>query len=538
VPHQDDRRVPLARWTALVGALVLLNLALAFENVWPTLGIRLGWRLSLDALLLVLVLAVTAGRGWTTPPRSRRLLAVAVVVLIVGHYVETTTRSLYGRSVNLYWDLKLMPDVGSMFAYVAQPAVLAAFIAGLVVVPALLYLPARWVAGVLLEACARPAPRRFLLVVSLAGLAAGTARLAQAGADPPGEVARPVTLAIARTVVEFVREASGLTHQPLPPAPNLANDLSRVQGADVVLLFVESYGVTSWQRPEFRQALAPLRADLTRAIAETGRAVVTGVVESTTFGGESWLAHISLLSGTEVRNPDVNMRLMTERRDTMVTTFANAGYRTVAVMPGLKVPWPEGRFYGFHDIFGAADLDYQGPPFSWWDVTDQFVIARMDERVLTPANRPPAFVFLPTISTHTPFTPVPPYQPDWSRMLTPTPYDPEPLMAAYDAQPDWTNLGPDYARALAYAHQTISGYLRLRADRDLVLILIGDHQPPALVSGEGAAWDVPVHVITSRAAILDRLRAAGFGDGLEPGSRLARMDTLLPILLDAFGNPR
>ena len=34
----------------------------------------------------------------------------------------------------------------------------------------------------------------------------------------------------------------------------------------------------------------------------------------------------------------------------------------------------------------------------------------------------------------------------------------------------------------------------------LLTIVIGDHQPPALVSGEGAPWDVPMHVITNRSA--------------------------------------
>ena len=86
-------------------------------------------------------------------------------------------------------------------------------------------------------------------------------------------------------------------------------------------------------------------------------------------------------------------------------------------------------------------------------------------------------------------------------------------------------------------HETLSGYLRLRADRDMVLVIVGDHQPPALVSGEGASWNVPVHVIGGRPAVLDRLRAQGFRDGLRrPRPPLARMDTLMPILLHAFGN--
>jgi hypothetical protein len=161
----------------------------------------------------------------------------------------------------------------------------------------------------------------------------------------------------------------------------------------------------------------------------------------------------------------------------------------------------------------------------------------VDAIVAHTAGDPPVFVFLPTISTHTPFTPVPPYQPDWSRLLTPTPYDEHDLIEAYEATPDWSNLGPDYARALAYVHQTLGGYLKRHAGEDAVLVVLGDHQPPALVSGEGASWNVPVHVIASRPALLEALRARGFRDGLSPQRPvLARMDTLMPILLDAFGN--
>jgi hypothetical protein len=83
----------------------------------------------------------------------------------------------------------------------------------------------------------------------------------------------------------------------------------------------------------------------------------------------------------------------------------------------------------------------------------------------------------------------------------------------------------------------LGGLLRLESGRDLVLIVVGDHQPPALVSGEGASWDVPVHVIAGRAGVLNRLRASGFVDGLgPPGVTLARMDSLTRLLLDAFGD--
>src|SRR5262249_10768417 len=148
--------------------------------------------------------------------------------------------------------------------------------------------------------------------------------------------------------------------------------------------------------------------------------------------------------------------------------------------------------------------------------------------------RKPVFAFFPTISTHAPFTPAPPYQPDWQRILTKSPYDRDELDRAWSEQPDWTNLAPSYVQGLSYANATIGGYLKNRRGHDFVMILLGDHQPPALVSGEGASWEVPVHVISTRPELLERLRWAGFSDGLEPyHPALTRIDQLLPILFDA-----
>jgi hypothetical protein len=69
------------------------------------------------------------------------------------------------------------------------------------------------------------------------------------------------------------------------------------------------------------------------------------------------------------------------------------------------------------------------------------------------------------------------------------------------------------------------------------MILIGDHQPPALVTGPGATWDVPVHVVASRPEILERLKQHGFRDGLTPQHpSLMKMPELTRVMLDAFGS--
>jgi hypothetical protein len=228
---------------------------------------------------------------------------------------------------------------------------------------------------------------------------------------------------------------------------------------------------------------------------------------------------------------------MTAERDTLARVFGRRGFRTVGLMPGLRQSWPEGVFYGFSEIYGAERLDYRGPEFGWFAIPDQYSLARFDALEDDRGSTAPRFVFFPTISTHFPFSPTPPYQPDWRRITTHRPYDGPDIVHAYARQPDWTDFAPGYVDAMTYDYDVLSGYLRQHSDRDLVMVVLGDHQPPAAVSGERAPWDVPVHVIASRAAVLDRLRAAGFGAGLTPTRpAIGHMHTLLPVLLHAFGD--
>jgi hypothetical protein len=283
--------------------------------------------------------------------------------------------------------------------------------------------------------------------------------------------------------------------------------------------------------------LTPVRDRFVADVRETGRSVVSAFVESTTFGGGSWLAHISFLTGLEIRDDDSNMRLMTQQRETILTTFKGQGYKTIAVMPGMSQPWPEGAFYGFTDIYDYFRLDYKGPSFGWWDVPDQFSLYKLDALAIAPIAHQPVFAFFPTVSTHAPFIPTPPYQPDWSRLGSAKPFDAAMLATAWDQEPDWLNLEPGYLQSVAYAFTSVGGYLRYRADRDLVMILIGDHQPPALVTGPGASWEVPVHVIASRPEILERLKQRGFRDGLAPAHpSLMKISGLTRVMLDAFGD--
>jgi hypothetical protein len=518
-----------ARWLhgfALVAAVLLLDVSLTFHNVWPTPAIS--WRGEISAELAAYMLGIIGFVISGDQPDERRIssvwlrrITVIWVFLVLGRYADVTATALFGRDINLYWDLRFIPDVVSLLAKAAHVWLVLGAVVATVAVIALLYIVLRWALG-RVAAAAHDRRERIALALAAAVIIV-----------PGVPVARPVTFTYARQVGVAIRAISGKT--AVPPSPAMMSNLARVKDADVYLIFLESYGAVTFDRPEFASGLAPARAAFDTAIHDTNRDVVSAFVESPTFGGNSWLAHISLMSGVEVRDPDVNAMLMAQKRDTIVTNFKREGFRTIALMPGLWQAWPEGAFYGFDEIYGGERLDYRGPPFGWFDIPDQYALAKFDALEADKVRRPPLFMFFPTISTHTPFRPTPPYQPDWNRVVTDQPFDQADLDRSFDQQADWLNLGPSYVDAMAYTYATLSGYLRPRAGRDVVMILLGDHQPPALVSGEGAPWDVPVHVITNRRDVLDALVAKGFRRGLTPSRPdLSKMNALLPVLLDAF----
>src|SRR6185312_13279476 len=154
------------RSARVVLALLLLNGALTFANVWPTLGVH--WRGELSVELAAILVALAAG---CAHGRLRRrwlvLLSVLVVLLAIGRYADVTSPALYGRPVNLYWDLPHVAEVVGMLARVASAWQLIAVSLAALLVLSVLYLLARWSLGQLTDAmCLQGAARAGLGVAA------------------------------------------------------------------------------------------------------------------------------------------------------------------------------------------------------------------------------------------------------------------------------------------------------------------------------------------------------------------------------------
>jgi hypothetical protein len=331
--------------------------------------------------------------------------------------------------------------------------------------------------------------------------------------------------------------------QALPPSAALdealaappGQSLGALGGRDLYLILLESYGAVAYDNPQAAARLATARAQLADAIAGGGRQVVSAFLGSPTIGGGSDLAHLSLLSGLDLSDPNRHDLLLTTDRPTLMTLFRGQGYQTVGLYPALSWDWPERAFYGFDVFLEGRSLDYRGPPLGYWNIPDQFSLARFEQLHPRGPGVPPRFLFFPTITCHLPFSQVPPYQPDWQRVLTDRPFDPAEVERTLAEQPNWLHMLPDYLRMVEYSYRWLGGFLREPEPRETLFVLVGDHQPTANVSGEGASWDVPVHIIARDPELLARFTALGFHPGLEPPrAPLGGLHDLTAMLLTAL----
>lgn len=534
---------------AAVLALLLLNGLLSLRNWWPTPGVVPDHRLAPEFVAAwLLMLALVAWRGQPSA-RTLSVATLAYLLLVLGRYFDVTVPTLFGRPVNLYWDGQQLPRFLWVTASDHPWWVGGALMLGLVALLAGLHAALRWAIRVTFTHTVPWAlGRRASWVPTIAATALVGAHLA--GAAPSFTwhlVTHPVTPTYARQAVLLgTAFTPGGVDRVMPPAPALdaamavppQQALGALAGRDFSLVFLESYGAMAFEHPRVGSQLAAARAQLAADIAASGRRVASAYVRAATFAGASELSHLSLLSGLDLSDPLRHDLLLTTEQPTLTTLFRRAGYQSFGLYPALSWDWAEGRWYGFDRLLDARDLDYRGLPLGYWKVPDQFSLARFEQLFPIDARTPPRFLFFPTITSHLPFGPVPPVVADRSQLLGDDPFGPEVTERLRKAHVDWLDMLPNYVGMFDYTYRWLGQWLRQPEPREAVMLFVGDHQPAASVSGEGADWAVPVHVVTRDPALLQRFVDQGFVPGLEPRRPvLGGMHDLTTMLLKALAAP-
>jgi phosphatidylglycerophosphate synthase len=536
---QPERR-PLR--TGIAVALTVLALLLVWAAlVAPHQPSRLTpgafARLPLE-LLVVVALAVLL------PATPRRVLAVVVGavlgVLVLVKVLNMGVFTVFDRPLKPVDDWSLRGTaIETLRDAIGRSDANLAIVVAVVLVVALLLLPV----AALLRVTRVAAGHRDWVLPAAAALGVVWVVLRVLGAP----VASTSAAALAVREVQAVR--TGLQGREIL-AREIARDrfratpgdrlLTGLRGRDVLLLFVESYGKVAVHGSSFSPRIDAVLDRGTAELRAAGFSSRSAFLTSPTFGGISWLAHSTLQSGVRIDTQRRYDQLVRSDRFTLSQAFKRAGWRAVDDVPSNNRTWTEGStFYHYDKVYDSRNVGYRGPGFGYPTMPDQYVLEALQRLELAGRHRRALFAEVDLVSSHVPWTRIPRLI-SWDDVGDGSIFDRVPAQestrAVLFSDPDRVRAA--YGHSIEYTLRAIFSFVRRYGDDKLVLIVLGDHQPATIITGQGASHDVPISVIAHDPEVLDRIAGWGWQDGMLPSPQAPvwPMNAFRDRFLTAFGS--
>jgi len=531
---------PLARdvLILILGWLVLS----AIENVrYPAIEPRFWYFTpSVDATVLFVMLAACGVWRWRVPRMALGVVAFLFVFVRLFRITDGVTLLMQHRGTNVFIDAQLFPGLVQL-AYTTVPPEKLVMIttAGVLVL-----LVIGWIAYRILSVSARLLrdPRRVLafgacvLGFAVFGSRTGSAQTRDwhSGAFASSVVPRLgndfTSYWDARSFPEQVqRQVAAQAH--LQVGGQLFSEL---RGADVLLIFVESYGETCLSFDQYVEPIRRAHEKWESTLTPLGFQMASHVLESPTMGGYSWLAHITLATGIKVTDQVRFKRLHDMHPKTIVHYFKEAGYQSLLVQPATMKN-PGELIYPFTAHRYSWEFGYRGRNFSWAPMPDQFVMdwIRRNEIEKTDA---PLFVEYNLVSGHMPWNHQAPIVEDWEKIGDGALYR---AMKGINFNTDWSNLRhahQAYLTAMLYDLEVLRQYIEKFVKDDTLLIILGDHQPVGEVTGFTESRGAPIHIVSKNPRFIEKFVARGYKRGMRAENRAPYpgMETFMPHFIEDF----
>ncbi len=498
-------------------------------------------RVPLEAIVALVILAVLP---WASARRVVASLAAMVFIAsILSAALDRGFVSAVGEPFNV---MTSWPELVSAYGVLSDstaPAV-AAVIVGLLVCAAFLivFLLAR--ALLQLALVIRHHPRTTW--IGATAIATGWVGLALVGAQlvagQPVAAADTVRMTMTKadqvttTMAEravFERAAATDDFEAVPASDLLGG----LKGKDVIIAFVESYGQVAVQDTVFSKGVDDVLRKGTSDLAALGYSERSAFMTSSTFGGISWLAHSTLQTGLWIDSQAKYDQVTSGNRLTLSAAFKKAGWHTVSDVPSNYLDWPIGKsFYHYDTEINSQNVGYKGPAFSYARVPDQFTWAYLQKTELAQEHKP-LMAEIDFVSSHTPWTPLPKQVP-WEAIEDGSIYDSQPAQGL-DPSVVWQNaqhVQQLYGQSVEYSLTSLFSFLTTFNDPNLVMVVLGDHQPGSVVSGADANHIVPISIISKDPAVIDRISPWHWESGMlpSPNAPLWRMDEFRDRFLTAY----
>jgi len=170
---------------------------------------------------------------------------------------------------------------------------------------------------------------------------------------------------------------------------------------------------------------------------------------------------------------------------------------------------------------------------------DQYTLLALQRRELAKRQAPPIFSEVDLTSSHAAWKRIPRFIP-WDDVGDGSIFDRLPPEHSTQAAllGDARGAREAYGYSIEYSMRALLSFVARYGDDNLVLVVLGDHQPASLVSGEGAGHDVPISVIAHDPKVMDQIAGWGWQDGMLPSPQAPvwPMAAFRDRFLTAFGS--
>jgi hypothetical protein len=518
--------------------LILLSLLFRLPSVVEGGGVGGLVSPSLDAALLALAVCLYTWAGLPGFPVFAAVLALLGVTVLSFQAADAFIPLFFNRPFELFTDITYVPDLYALLrdtlsGWLFYPGLIL-LIAGLVGLGIGLYTGFHYLRRGFRDRMVRYGFLILLAVLVVLDLSSPVSFVANTAvprlAEEVGKIARKE---------QFVQEQQEAFSRQVQDSSRVIRPLEGLEGADVYLFIVESYGYTLYSEPVYFNLVQPELQEFQNRLDQAGFQIASTFLDSPAFGGNSWLADSTLATGVRIDNEAAYQLLHESDVKPIAQFFNEIGYRTVVAMPATTYAWPEGEFYRFEQKYYYKDFDYRGPSLKWAPMTDQYVLDFIHRHEVQGASRP-LFIQYVMISSHYPFNLIPRFFEDWSQIGDGSIYHREDSVNVLPIKPGNQTAGAEgYVAAMAYELKLIGEYLSNFLEGEALIIVVGDHQPYSGITGKNKPRSVPLHVISRRADFLSPFVDRGYTKGLIPRQELphAGLETFLPILLESFGSP-
>lgn len=533
--HASSLRTP---WQLCITflAIAFVFSAMVFPNRLDWFDSKTFFYLPIELFLLGLALLLTGNAGRLL----RGVLALVLAAGIVFRIADMAAFQVFSRPFNPVFDTYLLADgfhfLQSSFGFVG--ALLVAVSAGALVGGIVL---ASFVVLARLQRVLHRAPTVSAGLI-LAGLLLWTS-LSVAGMPRASRYFYDqLAMHVSNTLTSIAdlsafREVVNIDAYATVPGDALFGALA---GKDVLVVFIESYGRTLVDKPEYAEHFKPNLSAATQTLEQAGFLSRSAFLTSPTVGGISWLAHGTALSGLWIDSQVRYDSLMMSERPSLVRLFQRAGWRTVGVMPAITMAWPEGDYFGYDQLYTVPELGYRGAPYNYVTMPDQFTLSQFQKFERAKEPRQPVMAEIALVSSHAPWTPVATLR-DWDVVGDGSVFTEEALSgdAPEVVWQDRDRVLKQFRESTEYVVNTLVSFATHFGDENLVMLILGDHQPMPYVTDNTDNRDVLIHLIARDPAVMQAIEQWQWSEGMLPADAAPvwRMDEVRDRFIAAFSRP-